>query len=108
MHLVNKDHFLADFQTEEELQSHLTASYQKAVAEGIPSSVCAQNMIMAIKTFLKIQDAKEKEVGKSMWAGLLLIWKNFLLFWATSPSCSLKFYVEWHHSHWLLPSVRTQ
>ncbi|KAM4893249.1 treslin [Sylvia borin] len=52
-----------DFQTEEELQSHLTASYQKAVAEGIPSSVCAQNMIMAIKRFLKIQDAKEKEVA---------------------------------------------
>ncbi|NXO92983.1 TICRR protein, partial [Certhia brachydactyla] len=51
------------FQTEEELQSHLTASYQKAVAEGIPSSVCAQNMIMAIKKFLKIQDAKEKEVA---------------------------------------------
>ncbi|XP_041274878.1 treslin [Onychostruthus taczanowskii] len=52
-----------DFQTEEELQSHLTSSYQKAVAEGIPSSVCAQNMIMAIKRFLKIQDAKEKEVA---------------------------------------------
>ncbi|RMB94318.1 hypothetical protein DUI87_29126 [Hirundo rustica rustica] len=51
-----------DFQTEEELQSHLTASYQKAAAEGIPSSVCARNMIMAIKRFLKIQDAKEKEV----------------------------------------------
>ncbi|XP_021393288.2 treslin isoform X2 [Lonchura striata] len=52
-----------DFQTEEELQSHLTTSYQKAVAEGIPSSVCAQSMIMAIKRFLKIQDAKEKEVA---------------------------------------------
>ncbi|XP_063025921.1 treslin [Melospiza melodia melodia] len=52
-----------DFQTEEELQAHLTASYQKAVAEGIPSSVCAQNMIMAIKSFLKIQDTKEKEVA---------------------------------------------
>ncbi|NXS00242.1 TICRR protein, partial [Oxylabes madagascariensis] len=51
------------FQTEEELLSHLTASYQKAVAEGIPSSMCAQNMIMAIKGFLKIQDAKEKEVA---------------------------------------------
>ncbi|NXT64261.1 TICRR protein, partial [Chaetops frenatus] len=51
------------FQTEEELQSHLTASYQKAVTEGIPSSACAQNMIMAIKRFLKIQDAKEKEVA---------------------------------------------
>ncbi|NXO31651.1 TICRR protein, partial [Cisticola juncidis] len=51
------------FQTEEELQSHLTANYQKAVAEGIPSSDCAQNMIMAIKRFLKIQDAKEKEVA---------------------------------------------
>ncbi|NXD38276.1 TICRR protein, partial [Copsychus sechellarum] len=50
------------FQTEEELQSHLTASYQKAVAEGIPSSVCAQSMIVAIKRFLKIPDAKEKEV----------------------------------------------
>uniref|UniRef100_A0A8C3Y2K2 Treslin n=1 Tax=Catharus ustulatus TaxID=91951 RepID=A0A8C3Y2K2_CATUS len=51
------------FQTEEELQSHLTSSYQKAVAEGIPSSVCAQNMIMAIKRFLKIPDVKEKEVA---------------------------------------------
>ncbi|NXI83975.1 TICRR protein, partial [Rhipidura dahli] len=51
------------FQTEEELQSHLTESYQKAVAEGIPSPACAQNMIMAIKRFLKIQDAKEKEVA---------------------------------------------
>ncbi|OWK62122.1 Treslin [Lonchura striata] len=62
-----------DFQTEEELQSHLTTSYQKAVAEGIPSSVFAQSMIMAIKRFLKIQDAKEKEVDESMWAGLLLM-----------------------------------
>ncbi|KAF1657476.1 Treslin, partial [Aptenodytes patagonicus] len=49
--------------TEEELQSHLIASYQKAVAEGVLSSVCAQNMIMAIKRFLKVQDAKEKEVA---------------------------------------------
>lgn len=100
IHLVNRDHFLADFQTEEELQSHLTSSYQKAVAEGIPSSVCAQNMIMAIKRFLKIPDAKEKEVGKSLWTGLFLIWKlELLLFWATFPSCSLKFYVELHHGH---------
>ncbi|XP_033922317.1 treslin isoform X2 [Melopsittacus undulatus] len=52
-----------DFKTEEELQSHLIASYQKAVAEGVLSSVCAQDMIMAIKRFLKIQDAKEKEVA---------------------------------------------
>ncbi|NWR31007.1 TICRR protein, partial [Tachuris rubrigastra] len=51
------------FQTEEELQSHLIESYQKAVAEGIQSSVCAQNMIVAIKRFLKVQDAKEKEVA---------------------------------------------
>ncbi|NWR58233.1 TICRR protein, partial [Bucorvus abyssinicus] len=50
-----------DFKTEEELWSHLIASYQKAVAEGVLSSVCAQNMIMVIKKFLKIQDAKEKE-----------------------------------------------
>ncbi|KFP23894.1 Treslin, partial [Colius striatus] len=49
--------------TEEELQSHLTASYQKAVAEGVLSSVCAQSMIMAIKRFLKVRDAKEKEVA---------------------------------------------
>uniref|UniRef100_A0A8C5TRH1 TOPBP1 interacting checkpoint and replication regulator n=1 Tax=Malurus cyaneus samueli TaxID=2593467 RepID=A0A8C5TRH1_9PASS len=55
--------FLADFQTEEELQCHLTSSYQKAVTEGIPSSACAQNMIMAIKRFLKVQNAKEKEVA---------------------------------------------
>ncbi|XP_050165446.1 treslin [Myiozetetes cayanensis] len=52
-----------DFQTEEELQSHLRESYQKAVAEGIQLSVCAQNMIVAIKRFLKVQDAKEKEVA---------------------------------------------
>ncbi|XP_074693228.1 treslin isoform X1 [Strix aluco] len=52
-----------DFKTEEALQSHLIASYQKAVAEGVLSSVCAQNMIMAIKRFLKVQDAKEKEVA---------------------------------------------
>ncbi|OPJ70461.1 treslin [Patagioenas fasciata monilis] len=52
-----------DFKTEEELQSHLIASYQKAVAEGDISSVCAQNMIMAIKKFLKVQDANEKEVA---------------------------------------------
>ncbi|NXW62717.1 TICRR protein, partial [Eurystomus gularis] len=51
------------FNTEEELQSHLVASYQKAVAEGVLSSVSAQNMIMAIKRFLKVQDAKEKEVA---------------------------------------------
>ncbi|NXS60023.1 TICRR protein, partial [Brachypteracias leptosomus] len=49
--------------TEEELQSHLVASYQKAVAEGVLSSASAQNMIMAIKRFLKVQDAKEKEVA---------------------------------------------
>ncbi|XP_014799797.1 PREDICTED: treslin [Calidris pugnax] len=52
-----------DFKTEEELQSHLIASYQKAVVEGVLSSVCAQNMIVAIKRFLKAQDAKEKEVA---------------------------------------------
>ncbi|NXY76886.1 TICRR protein, partial [Glareola pratincola] len=51
------------FKTEEELQSHLIASYQKAVAEGILSSACAQNMIVAVKRFLKAQDAKEKEVA---------------------------------------------
>ncbi|NXG09925.1 TICRR protein, partial [Sakesphorus luctuosus] len=51
------------FQTEEELHSHLIESYQKAVADGILSSACAQNMIMAIKRFLKVQDAKEKEVA---------------------------------------------
>ncbi|XP_075016013.1 treslin [Calonectris borealis] len=52
-----------DFKTEEELQSHLIASYQKAVAEGVLSSACAQSMIMAIKRFLKVQEAKEKEVA---------------------------------------------
>ncbi|KFV48523.1 Treslin, partial [Gavia stellata] len=51
------------FKTGEELQSHLIASYEKAVAEGVLSSACAQNMIMAIKRFLKVQDAKEKEVA---------------------------------------------
>ncbi|NXY86038.1 TICRR protein, partial [Alcedo cyanopectus] len=51
------------FKTEEELQSHLTASYQKAVAEGVLSSVYAQSMIMTIKRFFKVQDAKEKEVA---------------------------------------------
>ncbi|XP_010002368.1 PREDICTED: treslin, partial [Chaetura pelagica] len=54
---------LIDFKTEEELQSHLTASYQKAVAEGTASSVCAQHMIMAIKRFLKVKNAEEKEVA---------------------------------------------
>ncbi|XP_074901192.1 treslin isoform X1 [Buteo buteo] len=52
-----------DFKTEEELQFHLIASYQKAVAEGVLSSACAQNMIMVIKRFLKVQDTKEKEVA---------------------------------------------
>uniref|UniRef100_A0A8C3LN22 TOPBP1 interacting checkpoint and replication regulator n=1 Tax=Chrysolophus pictus TaxID=9089 RepID=A0A8C3LN22_CHRPC len=52
-----------DLKTEEELQSHLIMSYQKVVAEEVLSSVCAQNMIMAIKRFLKIQDTKEKEVA---------------------------------------------
>ncbi|XP_009978601.1 PREDICTED: LOW QUALITY PROTEIN: treslin, partial [Tauraco erythrolophus] len=52
-----------DLKTEEELQSHLIASYQEVVAEGVLSSVCAQNMIMAVKRFLKVQDAKEKEVA---------------------------------------------
>jgi len=52
--------------TEEELQSHLITSYQKVVAEEVLSSACAQNMIMAIKRFLKMQDTKEKEVGKNM------------------------------------------
>ncbi|KFP13468.1 Treslin, partial [Egretta garzetta] len=51
------------FKTEEELQSHLIASYQKAVGDGVLSSVCAQNMITAIKRFLKVHDAKEKEVA---------------------------------------------
>ncbi|XP_068814627.1 treslin isoform X2 [Struthio camelus] len=51
------------FKTEEELLSHLIASYQKAVAEGVLSFMCAQSMITAIKRFLKIQDAKEKEVA---------------------------------------------
>ncbi|NWX49313.1 TICRR protein, partial [Steatornis caripensis] len=51
------------FKTEEELQSHLIASYQKAVAEGVLSPVCAQNMIMAVRRFLEVQDAKEKEVA---------------------------------------------
>ncbi|NWU96253.1 TICRR protein, partial [Upupa epops] len=53
----------ADFKNEEELQSHLIESYQKAVAEDVISSVCAQQMIMAIKRFLSVQDAKQKEVA---------------------------------------------
>lgn len=52
-----------DLKTEEELQSHLITSYQKVVAEEVLSSACAQNMIMAIKRFLKMQDTKEKEVA---------------------------------------------
>ncbi|XP_067161661.1 treslin isoform X2 [Apteryx mantelli] len=52
-----------DFKTEEELLSHLIASYQKAVAEGVISFMCAQSLITAIKRFLKIQDAKEREVA---------------------------------------------
>ncbi|NWX82552.1 TICRR protein, partial [Nothoprocta pentlandii] len=51
------------FKTEEELLSHLIASYQKAVAEGVASFLCAQSMITAMKRFLKIQDAKEREVA---------------------------------------------
>ncbi|KAM6257396.1 treslin [Porphyrio hochstetteri] len=52
-----------DFKTEEELQSYVSGSYEKAVAEGVLSPVCAQKMITAIKRFLKVQDAKEKEVA---------------------------------------------
>ncbi|NXJ04672.1 TICRR protein, partial [Odontophorus gujanensis] len=52
-----------DFKTEEELRSHLSTSYQRVVAEDVLSSVSAQHMIMAIKRFLKIQNAKEKEVA---------------------------------------------
>ncbi|NXG54830.1 TICRR protein, partial [Hemiprocne comata] len=51
------------FKTEEELQSHLIASYQKAVAEGAVSSMCAQHMVMATKRFLKVQNAEEREVA---------------------------------------------
>ncbi|XP_062439684.1 treslin [Rhea pennata] len=54
---------IIDFKTEEELLSHLTANYQKAVMEGGSSLLCAQGMITAIKRFLKIQDAKEREVA---------------------------------------------
>uniref|UniRef100_A0A8B9P5L2 TOPBP1 interacting checkpoint and replication regulator n=1 Tax=Apteryx owenii TaxID=8824 RepID=A0A8B9P5L2_APTOW len=54
---------LCYFKTEEELLSHLIASYQKAVAEGVISFMCAQSLITAIKRFLKIQDAKEREVA---------------------------------------------
>ncbi|XP_021263251.1 treslin isoform X2 [Numida meleagris] len=52
-----------DFKTEEELQSHLITSYQKVLAEEVLSSACAQNMIMAIKRFLKIRNGKENEVA---------------------------------------------
>ncbi|NXU58667.1 TICRR protein, partial [Turnix velox] len=52
-----------DLKTEEELQSHLSACYEKAVAEGVISSMSAQNMIMAVKRFSNAQDAKEKEVA---------------------------------------------
>ncbi|XP_006258142.3 treslin isoform X1 [Alligator mississippiensis] len=53
-----------DFKTEDELLSHLTASHQKAVTEGdVLLCACAQNMVLAIKRFLKIQDAPEKEVA---------------------------------------------
>ncbi|OXB79398.1 UNVERIFIED_CONTAM: hypothetical protein H355_007607 [Colinus virginianus] len=51
-----------DFKTEEELRSHLSTSYQRVVAEEVLSSVSAQHMITAIKRFLKIQNAKEKEM----------------------------------------------
>ncbi|NWJ03393.1 TICRR protein, partial [Crypturellus undulatus] len=52
-----------DFKTEDELLSHLIATYQKAIAEGVASFLCAQSMITAMKRFLKIQDAREREVA---------------------------------------------
>uniref|UniRef100_A0A8D0H736 Treslin n=1 Tax=Sphenodon punctatus TaxID=8508 RepID=A0A8D0H736_SPHPU len=52
------------FTTEEEMLSHLTANYQKAVTEGdILLLTCAQEMVATINKFLKSKDAKEREVA---------------------------------------------
>nr|XP_008169086.1 treslin isoform X3 [Chrysemys picta bellii] len=53
-----------DFKTEEEMLSHLTANYQEAVVNGeFLMFVCARNMVTAIQSFLKLKDAKEREVA---------------------------------------------
>ncbi|XP_074090205.1 treslin isoform X2 [Macrotis lagotis] len=52
-----------DFKTEEELLSHLDENYQKAVATGeILTHTNAQNMILAIKMFLKSRGTKDLEM----------------------------------------------
>ncbi|XP_020820618.1 treslin isoform X2 [Phascolarctos cinereus] len=52
-----------DFKTEEELQSHLNETYQKAVAIGeVLTHTSAQNMILAIKMFLKSRGTKDLEM----------------------------------------------
>ncbi|KAM5291790.1 treslin [Ctenodactylus gundi] len=53
-----------DFKTEEELLSYVHENYQKTVATGeITLYSCAQNMISAIKVFLKSKGTKELEVN---------------------------------------------
>ncbi|XP_006867234.1 PREDICTED: treslin [Chrysochloris asiatica] len=55
---------LKDFNTEEELLSHLQENYQQTVATGeIPLCSCAQNMIAAFKAFLKSKGTKELEMN---------------------------------------------
>ncbi|XP_036591779.1 treslin [Trichosurus vulpecula] len=52
-----------DFKTEEELLSHLNENYQKTVAMGeVLTHSSAQNMILAIKMFLKSRGTKDLEM----------------------------------------------
>ncbi|XP_072474256.1 treslin isoform X2 [Notamacropus eugenii] len=52
-----------DFKTEEELLSHLNGNYQKTVAMGeVLTHTSAQNMILAIKMFLKSRVTKDLEM----------------------------------------------
>ncbi|XP_068954688.1 treslin isoform X2 [Petaurus breviceps papuanus] len=52
-----------DFKTEEELLSHLNENYQKTVAMGeVLTHTSAQNMISAIKMFLKTRGNKDLEM----------------------------------------------
>uniref|UniRef100_A0A4X2KBJ6 Treslin STD domain-containing protein n=2 Tax=Vombatus ursinus TaxID=29139 RepID=A0A4X2KBJ6_VOMUR len=52
-----------DFKTEEELLSHLNETYQRTVAIGeVLTHTSAQNMILAIKMFLKSRGTKDLEM----------------------------------------------
>ncbi|XP_062998426.1 treslin [Elgaria multicarinata webbii] len=45
------------FRTEEEVLSYITTNYQKAVMDGENVSACAQDMVMAVHTFQKSNEA---------------------------------------------------